>query len=525
VIEDLLTGWVEMEKALPAYEEAEDFYGGEVEEFFASERIRHLVEATGSPYRFNFAAVPVDALSDRVEVERVTAADDAAATEAITLAWLANDVGVMYPDLIRWTCVYGDAYWMVWPYEDDGRNPELRAAGVKITYHKPKNTRMFYDEQDERTPVYLIKRWCVDHQRRIWRADLWYDDVVEHWQSIEGQPMDKDSSWEEVEEPEVNPFGRIPFFHYRTGIPYGEPVHKKGYGCQVALNKLLVTHLTTTDAHGWPQRYGLTDEGAVLDEADDSPDWEADEDADLVDGVNPSGVRRSGQRSAQRSGPGTMQRFTGMREVGTFDEADPDVFIKSVDMYVLIMAVLTRTPLHDFKPSTQPPSGESRRVAEAPLVKRAKKLQATLRAPVVSTWRFVAELAGRTPDSVIDVTWAPAYSATDTNDWQVVQLKQLVGVPTDQTLTEAGYEASQVATWLDPEPEAYTLKERLAMLLELAGAAQKLGVTGGGGRAESTSVGPDGVPVVTPAVEPDLDASAALALLLDQIVRENPSPA
>src|SRR5690606_19596793 len=117
-----------------------------------------------------------------------------------------------------------------------------------------------------------------------------------------------------------NPTERVPFVHYRTATPYGRPVHRAAYSPQDAINKLLITQLTTTDSHGWPQRYALTDRGADLDTASDVPDW--DDDADSDDGVE---NRLGGTVSQLRSGPGTIMDLVGKRAVGQFDAANPSV--------------------------------------------------------------------------------------------------------------------------------------------------------------------------------------------------------
>jgi hypothetical protein len=207
----------------------------------------------------------------------------------------------------------------------------------------------------------------------------------------------------------------------------------------------------------------------------DAPDWDADDDA--VDQEGPTQTRRGGQRSAMRGGPGTMQVLTGTKEVGQFDAADTDVFFMGPAMkYVRIMAVLCDTPLHDFEQTIIPPSGESRRVAEQPLVNRVQYMQRRFRGVVKEEWKFTLKLIEVSVDT-IDVRWKPAYTAQDTFDWQAVQLRQQCGVPTDQSLIEAGYDPDQVATWLDNTTEAMSLQQRVALVVQIADAAQKLSAT------------------------------------------------
>ncbi|MCX4504573.1 phage portal protein [Streptomyces anulatus] len=458
MIDDLVYGWTEMDNALPDYERAEAYYKGDIDEVFASPRIRQLISATGERYRFNLAKTPVNVLVNRVELVAVTAPDEPGANEVIEEIWDANGLEVHYPELIKRTFMYGDAYLMVWPlYDDDPTttaDDELFATGVELTVHSPLHCRVIYDPENERRKLFAIKRWKTRTSLgTVWRVDLYYPDHIEQWAAKPGETPASDA-WEPYlgndEDPGSwlldNPYGEIPFFHHRNALPYGIPEHKDGYGCQDAINKMLITQLTTTDSHGWPQRYALVDKGAELDQNNDTPHWGDDEDANDTTRLDRS------SSSNLYGGPGTVETFDGMKAVGQFSAADPVVFTDPAQLYVRLMAQITETPLHAFDPSGDTPSGESLKVAEAPLVKKAINREAMLKSPVQETWKFALRIRG-VDVSRIDVRFAPSQAATGVSDWEVVELKQKVGVPKDQTLIEAGYQAELVATW-DLKPPA-----------------------------------------------------------------------
>jgi hypothetical protein len=339
---------------------------------------------------------------------------------------------------------------------------------------------VIYDPENERKKWFAIQRWPVATlgNEVAWRVELFYADVVERYISVKGQALDREDGWEPYQDEErqqaaVEPheFGEVPFFHHRTDVPYGKPVHLDGYGTQHALNKMLITLLTTTDSHGFPQRYGLLDKDAVLDEANDAPQWTDDADADayLTDGLD----GRGGQGGTMRSGPGTMQTLTGMASVGQFDAADPKVFLDPSEFFMRIMAQVTNTPLHYFDPSGDVPSGESLKVAEAPLIKDIQWLQLLQEGAVQEEWLFILRLLGvRVED--IDVRWATIASATGLSDWQTAQVKIETGVPVDQALGEMGYEPEQVQKWLDQDAEANTLADRVSLLAEIGTAIQAM---------------------------------------------------
>ena len=448
-LSDLTAGWKELSAALPGYLEAERYFKGTVDEVFTSPKIQALIASTGARYRFNLIKTAVTVLASRIELLSVHAVDDEAATELIRRVWTANDWDIHFPDLVRRTMEFGDAYVMAWPsdLDDVGVDEDQATAGVELTVHDPKHCRAIYDPENERRMLFVIKRWHVPSpEGGRWRADLYFADALESWVSRDGQDPASPQSWlpftDDLDTDEdgtaPNPFGEIPFWHYRTDLPYGVPEHFAGYGCQDALNKMLVTQLTTTDSHGWPQRYALTDKGAALDEATDGPGWDDDSTDDTPLG--------GGAESALRTGPGTVMALNGMKAVGQFAAAEPRVFTDPATTYIRLMAQVTETPLHAFDPSGDAPSGESLKVAEAPLVKKTERREAMFRAPTVSMWRFVLRVLGVKPPA-LDVRWAAARSATGKADWEAVTVQQAAGVPVDQTLIEAGYPAEQVADW------------------------------------------------------------------------------
>lgn len=492
MIEDLLRGWAAMEAALPDYEAAQRYYTGKIDEVFASERIRQQLAETGRRYRFNLAKIPVEQLADRIELVAVTAPDQTTINEEIEAIWQANDLDVHYADLVLKTCEYGDAYMMVWPVDDeDGLDQALTQAGVQFSVHAPLHARMMYDPENPRRKDFFIQRWEVrepDGTDR-WYVILWYVDRFERWRSRQGGALTEAAGWElDERDDDLDPvvehaFGNIPFFHHRIKtLPYGTPAHYAGYGCQDAVNKSLITQLTTTDSHGFPQRYALTDTGAELSQNNDGPDFPEDDQATL------DGSIRGGQSSNLRGGPGVLLELTGKKAVGQFAAADPAAFLDPAAFYIRLMAQLTGTPLHYFDPTGGVPSGESLKVADAPLARSADRAQTMLHSPVVETWQFALDLAGAGADIPLDIRWAPSHVATSTDDWTVVQAKQAAGVPQDKTLVEAGYEPSQVRTWLDQEAEAMDLNRRVALLNTMADAIQKLGAATALGAIDQATV-------------------------------------
>jgi len=490
MIVDLLQGWAELEDAAPGYDKAMSQYDGTYGEVFTSPRIQAVIGATGEEYPFNLVKLPVAAVANRVKIKAVTVPNGKPQTDRISEIWEANDLDVLYPIVLRRTFIFGDMYVSVWPILPDvvvsqEGTPEPApdqaqlAAGVEIAMHDPMHTRIIYDSETHRRKQFAINRWSVPTSggKTVWRVNLYYPTGIERWISVPDGKINEASGWTMYLEPDEdeatwlqpNESGEIPFFHYRTDLPYGRPEHKDGYGPQNAITKMLITMVTTWDGHGWPQRYKLTDAGAELDQAGDAPDWDDDANASTI---SPTGM--AGVPSSQRTGPGTIMTFTGTKQVGQWDAAQPSVYIDPTELFVRLMATLTETPLHYFDPSGDVPSGESLKVADKPLRDRVEWLTTILRGPIVETWRYVLDVLG-TPVERVTVTWAPIDTASSLDDWQTVKAKQDAGVPQDQTLVEAGYAPEQVGTWLDSQAEAMDLTHRVTLLNAIGDALTKLG--------------------------------------------------
>lgn len=527
-VTDLITGWSAMEEALPGYELAEAYYEGRVTEVFASDRIRAKLEKTSGKYRFNLAKTPVQVLTTKVELKAVTAKDKAV-TDLIQQISDANNLEVEFPDLIRLALEYGDAYLMAWPIDpedtpDDVQpDPELESAAVEFVVHNPKHCRMMYDPANRRRKWFFIKRWCVDRPagKKVWRADLWYADRVEHWVSKSLENLTREDGWEPfegfadlpdtaVEPVEDNDGEEIPFFHFRTALPYGTPVHRDAYGAQNAITKILSTELETVDTVGFPARFALTEAGAELDQAQDDPDFPNGDDAQAT--------IRSGNvtPSALRAGPGTLSWLHGAKGLVQFEGADPAHLLDPAEFYIRLMAQQTWTPMQFFDPAGEVPSGESLKVKNAPLDEHAQRLCTMFTSPVQEAWRLALHLVGKKASATLEVRWKPVRVASDKADWETIGLKQGAGVPQGQTLVEAGYEQDTVDGWLDEDAEAMDLMRRADLMVKVADASQKLGAAVGSGvmNAEQAQqviamlMGVKEEPVDGPPVQQDANPSA-----------------
>lgn len=495
-VAEVLEGWAELELAAPDYLEAEAYALGEVDEVFASngEIARKLARASRH-YRFPLIRVPITARVNRCKITTIKVAENEALTDRIAEVWDGNDLAVWYPELFFKTFMYGDAYTMVWPlaledeedFEDESAaDDELLSAGVEFTIHDPLHVRVIYDRRNVRRKAFAVNRWQIpapgepaESKAMVWRVDLYFPDSIEHWVSLKDAQLDQPSAWEPFTEDtlvagvipavEENPFGEVPFFHHRTALPYGVPVHKNGYGAQNAITKMLVTQLDTSDSQGWPSRYRLLDPDAELDTNQDTPEFLDDNDAVIE---APAGIRRDGATSSMRSGPGVVETFPGTKEVGQFEAADPALLLGPAEVYLKIMATLTETPHTLFYPEETPvgaaPSGVALSKANEPLNASVERLQTLQRGALQEEWTFAFKVEGtKVRPRDIAIVWEPLQRASTTEDWTVVEMKQGAGVPVEVTLEEAGYTEEEAAEWqAEKERKEQEMKDQLMELTQ-----------------------------------------------------------
>jgi hypothetical protein len=460
----------EIREHAPRYTLAEDYYRGTVGELFTSPAVKRALRNATHGFDVNLARRAVDARLDRIKITAVTVPDQEESTHALLdQVWTPNRMD-RYSKQIHWAALtYGDAYLIAWPGDEDGT--------VDLFYNSPITTRMFYDDENPHLKSFAAKLWCVGQgDQESTRLNLYYADRIERYVTAHGNPGAEDADFTEYTDDEAvawpipNPFGEIPVFHYRTSEPYGYPEHEGAYGPQNAITKLSATQMATVDFAAFPQRYALLDATDQMIDWDDDP-WEENAQGD---GINPG--RR---RSTLKSEPGSLWQLPGASKVGQFDPASMDAFIEPIGLYTRLMASATATPLRFFDPVGQIPSGEALRADEAPLAASILDIEDWFEETWSEALEFSARLANINAPTV-ELRWAPVQVVDDQQGWQTILTKQQAGVPTFQSLVEAGYASDVVEEW-QGDSEETSLESRVDVLNKIGTAVQSLstGVTAG----------------------------------------------
>lgn len=435
-----------MNAALPAYVEAQEMYDGNAPEIHANIYIRKALRSTGEKFRVNWAKTAVDAVLNRLEISSITSPDDEA-TRIIEKAWKDNRLGLHARDIHKSALEFGDTYVIAWVGDEEG--------SVKIQHNEAKHVRMFYDSENPDVPTHAVKTWVNgdNHQR----VTIYFPDRIERWVSTTPvtasvipedfeQYLDEDDTEWLIE----NPYGRVPIFHFRNEFPHGKPEHYSCYGPQHMLNKLVATQMAAVDFNTFPQRYALTEAGISQGRSDAEAEFEGDEDAPGLSD-KPKG------QDLVASPNGMWWMDPTVKSLGEFAAASPAVFIDSINEFVTAMAQVSDTPIHAYNLSGTPPTGESRRRAEAPLVQKVYNRQLTYG----STWKdlfdFVLVLAGYevpvlvaadgTEVDSLNITWKSPEQQDDKDALETMNLKISMGIPKRTVFSEMGYSLDQIDAW------------------------------------------------------------------------------
>lgn len=512
VLDDLGRGLKLIADKADGYELARKMYEGTADEVVASPSLYRRLKANAEAHRLSFAHIPVDALVDKLHLSGITA--DGSAGDRLATLFDELDFDDEADDWHVKACYFGDYYVIVDPREE---TEDGEAVSVSVAGSSPLSTVMVYSSRDERSPLYGVKRWAEGTGvKRRWHAAVFYDDATVLLVTPEGQgeaaPTKPDAFLPNLDESGEAGSERVPheggrklLVHYAVdGKPYGKPLHRKAFGAQDALTKINATNLAAVEAQGFPVRYALADPEAAIDD-----DLDADFGTDgpgtaPADGDGMTGATRG---SRIKSEAGTLAILRGIKSVGEFREATPDGALKNLEWYVRAMAVITKTPLYEFDLGGEQPSGESRRRAERPLLKRAERVARAIGNAHKTLADTLLAVSGIAPDEAnVSVKWAPLDSSLDADGFELVALKIKAGVPLRDALIEAGYDAQTVEGWgYTKDAPGFSL-EAVALIadaLTKLGTAETLGAVT---KAEAAALLPSVLTAATsegPAVDAD----------------------
>lgn len=493
---DLADALQELSLAQPAYDKAEQYADGPIEEVFVSAKLRNVMRLSGVNFQEVLGDVVINAVANRLRITAVLSPDEQV-TQAIATLDRQARMRLMRPEVNRLTLKFGDYYLMAWERKD---------GSIQVIQLDPRTARLFYDPDDPMVPLYGIRKWMTADKHI--RVELLYNDRCESYISAKADPRAKTP---QEFQPYVVPgntdhivqhdFGRPPLFHFSTTLPgeYGKPEHEPFYATQDILLKLVIGHMAAVDYTAIPQRYALLEAGVASTEAEDQDDaayW------DTHRAMDPAlRTHQREHKSSLQARPGSIWMQRGIKEFGQFDPAPPAGFLDPAVHHLKIGATACATPLHYFDGvSGSLPSGESLRVAMEPLLAKCHDRLGVLDDAWITFYDCVLGVMGF-PNPAVDLRWAPVEPTSESDTWSVARQKQDAGVPGDITLVEAGYDEETVEQW--QRDNTASLPARVALLDQLGNFFAAMGTAMAAG-----AVQPDQIESIYQQVMGDLGAAS-----------------
>lgn len=432
------------DERLGRYRTYEEFYDGE-QRSKPLQRARDILEvASGIRFAENIIETGVDKYARRFRVEGFEVDGNEAASDWLTKRlWgrqgeLQSTVHTEVPKL-------GDGFVIVeWDHQH-GR-PELR-------WNRPSLIKAVYDDDCPDRLLHAPKKWSTSRVSPVnprgdlvWRLNIYYPDRVEKWFTPEKDGKNWAPWRDEDDELWPTPWtesGTLPddgeaddpigmsVIHFRNrakGRRYGRSEVRGMIPYQLELNKQLLDLFYVMDSQGWKQRWatGVSDGNALKTAIGE---W----------------VRTANHEA----------RF------GEFEAEDPRPMVETIDATLRRFAAKTDTPLHDLIKSGTPPTGESRKMAEAGAVSKAEEQQVS----TGRSWEEVARIAWRLgalygddvppydPKADITAVWDSAETRDELHEATYLEAHQRLGASKATILRKLGYDPDDEAKQRQEEAE------------------------------------------------------------------------
>ena len=335
------------------YARYEAYYAGDQDLSFATPKFEQAFGRLFQAFSYNRSASVVDAIADRLRITGFQAANEQGDAQAAQDLWDANRMDKREGEVNVESLAEGDAYVITWPHPDTGL-PVIWPQDARCV-------RVLYDDEQPGLVILAAKLWRQDDDSL--RLNLFFPDRLEKyitrnkWKgtypqsaaAFERYQPEGDLAWPLVYDWFRPNQPSIPVHHFgnnaRTGR-YGRSELADVIPLQDALNKTLSDLIVASEFSAYRQKWA-TGVKPAKDPATGRavPPWDVG--ADRILGAEAEGA-----------------------SFGTFDSSDLNQMIATCNMFDLAIARVSRVPVHYLGLSSDFPSGESLKTAEAPFVKK-----------------------------------------------------------------------------------------------------------------------------------------------------------
>lgn len=429
------------------------YYDGDHPLVYSADRLESLFKNLKARFTQNWSAVVVDSVLERIQLQRITVADDDQATARLDELMAASELALESDDVHLAAIVTGEAYVIAWK-EEEGE-PEAY-------YNDSRLCHVFYDPAKPRQKRFACKWWLGDDGYRY--LTLYYPDRLEYYRSNKQVTTgDKTSetvlnydnyykSFEKYAEPALHPYGEIPVFHFRRTRRKIVSELQNVKEPQDSINKLLADMMIVSEFGAYPQRYIISQAGPGKFKNAPNEIW----DVPASDG--------EGQPTS----------------VGQFDPMQLSNYLDAIDKWVTAIAIISRTPKHYFFSQGGDPSGEALIAMETPLNKKAQKYIDRFMSPWSDIGRFLLKLDGMEVDANAVIPHFDKPETVQPLTGAEIRKKNVeAGIPLVTQLRSEGYTDQEIEQLLEDQAEAQR-QQRATLAQAMTDAQRRFDQNGNG---------------------------------------------
>jgi len=389
------------------YEKLWRYYEGDQPLVYSTERLQAVFSRIDTHFSQNWCAVVIDAILDRLLLERFDVGDNQQVTETLNTLWQQTGMDLDDYDAHLAMLVTGEAFVIVWPDAD---------GAVQAYYNDPRLCHVVYDPENPRNAMFAGKWWVGQEGNLL--LTLYYPDRLEYYASR--QKSDQVTSAAALKQTDVqpNPYGAIPVFHLRRERRKTLSELANVIPSQDAINKLMSDMMVAAEFGAFRQRYVIAN--ADVGRLKNAPNeiW------------------------AVPAGDGIGQAT----QVGEFSQTELTNYLTAMDKLASAIAAITRTPKHYFVNQGGDPSGEALVAMEAPLNKKATMYAER----VTPVWREAAAFLLRVSGVTVERgTITPVFAAVETiqprMEADITLTNTQAGIPLRVSLSRQGWNDQELA--------------------------------------------------------------------------------
>jgi hypothetical protein len=448
-----------------------EYHAGAQPLMFASEKFSAVYGERYGKSRSNFMPLVVDAESERMIVQGFRFGSSAKADKSIWQLWQENDLDSDSQIVHELALTAGMSYVMVTKGADDR---------PLITVESAQETVVLTDPAKRRHRLAGLKVIAGDSGH--WEAFLHLPDGVYTYRSASQRTtaeattgLGADTAWDVYVEdgfdwPLPQPLHVVPIVPFANrpmrngrGRSELEPVA----GNQDAINKLRFDALVASEYVAFPQRWATNIDIPV------NPDT-GQPIAPFKPGVDNLWVvrRPTPQESVEYADK------VPAAQLGQFPAADLSPYLRMIEMEIGAMASNGRTPYHYLlgSPTSVPPSGESLKASEAPLVKKVGRQRVHFGESWEEVMRLALMLSGQSNKARADgeTMWVDAETRNESAHNDVIIKQHQEGLlPDEFALEELGYSATQIErikaqlAAVPPEPQPTLAQDTAGNIIQM----------------------------------------------------------